>query len=205
MKRGIQLCALVCALGLALSVPAGAAYEDLNPKAWYYNDVQKAIDGGLMTGTNASSFSPLAPVTRATVLAVLWRMEGSPETKAEPGFTDIAPKDWYYAPAAWAKQAGIATGHRDGSFDPKGNVTRQELAMFLYRYATYKKDIIAKGVLEAYPDGDKVAGWALPGMQHALGAGLMTGNGAGELDPTGIANRAELAVILGRLAVKPQG
>ncbi|MEG2118924.1 MAG: S-layer homology domain-containing protein [Pseudoflavonifractor sp.] len=205
MKKGLRCGAWFCALALTFSLAAGAAYTDLDPKAWYYGAVQKSIDSGLMMGTDTTHFSPMAPVSRATVLTVLWRLEGSPAAVADPGFTDVADGAWYYAPAAWAKEAGIAAGYKDGSFAPEGNVTREQLAVFLCRYAEYQRQPPAKGVLEVYPDAAAVSGWAADGMRHALGMGLITGNGRGELDPAGVATRAALAVIVGRLTVTAQG
>lgn len=202
------LLSLFCAAALSLGL-AGAAraadFTDVKPGAWYYEDVQAVADQGLMNGTSATAFSPEASVTRATVLAVLWRLEASPAPLDTAGFPDVPGNAWYAAAVAWAREAGIATGYSNGNLGPGDTVTREQLAMFLYRYAQFKDTVVAEGVLELYPDGDKVSKWAVPGMKHVLGLGLMTGNGKGDLDPLGVASRAELAVILERLMTPASG
>ena len=206
MKRGFLslLCAAALTLGLAGTALA-ADFVDVQPGAWYYDDVQAVAQEGLMNGTSATAFSPSASVTRATVLAVLWRLEDSPQPQAAAAFPDVPAESWYAGAAAWAQEAGIAAGYSNGNLGPDDTVTREQLAMFLYRYAQYKQDVIAEGVLDLYADGGKVSKWAVPGMKHALGLGLMTGDGKGNLDPLGVASRAELAVILGRLMTPAAG
>lgn len=206
MKRKLLafLCAAALTLGLAGTALA-ADFTDVRPGAWYYDDVQAVSEQGLMNGTTATTFSPDAYVTRATVLAVLYRLEGSPAPKEAASFPDVPEKAWYSSAAAWAKETGISTGYGNGNLGPNDTVTREQLAMFLYRYAQFKNGVIAEGVLDLYPDGDKVSKWAVPGMKHALGLGLMTGNGKGDLSPLGLASRAELAVILKRLMTPAAG
>ncbi len=195
------LCA--CALGVSLSVPA-LGYSDVPTGAWYSKDIQTVTEKGLMNGGSGDLFLPMASVNRATVITVLWRLEGSPKTETASPFPDIAAENWAYSAAAWAKEVGIATGYTGGTFHPNDVVTREQLAVFLYRYAQYKKGDIASGVVELYPDAKYISPWALSGMKHALGAGLMTGTSVG-LSPLGYATRAELATILVRLTTPVQG
>ena len=204
MKVKKRLCSGLCAAVLlaGLSVPA-LAYADVDEKHWAYDEIQTVTGLELMTGAPGGSFQPEGYVTRATVLTVLWRLEGSPA--AEGGaFPDIPEKHWAHAAAVWAKSAGIATGYSDGTFAPNDDVTREQLAVFLHRYAVYKGEDIAEGVVENYPDAQYIHGWALAGMKHALGAGLMTGTSVG-LSPLGCATRAELATILVRLNTPVKG
>ena len=210
------LAALLCGLFL-LSLPAAFAAEeegDLYPDVprweWYAQDVARVTQSGLMGGSDDGLFHPKDPVLRAHVITVLWRMEGSPTPQAEdwrenPVFPDVngvdplAPSYWYAEAAAWAYEAGIATGYEDGCFLGARSVTREELAVFLYRYATYLGQPEAKGLLTLFPDADKVSDWAEDALCHAVGMGLINGNEYGELAPQAVALRCQLATILVRM------
>lgn len=206
MKRTI--CAWLLALGLAVgtALPASAAaFSDVASDAWYAEAVGEVSDAGIMNGTTDTTFSPDEQVTRGMVVTVLWRLAGSPAAAAATTFPDV--EDWYYyAPAvAWAQAAGVAAGLGDGTFDGGSIVTREQLSVFLYRYSQYAGHELANGVLDLYNDVDSVQGWALDGMAHAVGAGLITGTDEGNLEPAGPATRAQLAVILQRLMIPAVG
>ena len=206
MKRTI--CAWLLALGLAVgtALPASAAaFSDVASDAWYAEAVGEVSDAGIMNGTTDTTFSPDEQVTRGMVVTVLWRLAGSPAAAAATTFPDV--EDWYYyAPAvAWAQAAGVASGLGDGTFDGGSIVTREQLSVFLYRYSQYAGHELANGVLDLYNDVDSVQGWALDGMAHAVGAGLITGTDEGNLEPAGPATRAQLAVILQRLMIPAVG
>ena len=206
MKR--MLCAWLLAVGLTVgtALPASAAaFSDVASDAWYAQAVGEVSDAGIMNGTTDTTFSPDEQVTRGMVVTVLWRLAGSPAAAAATTFPDV--EDWYYyAPAvAWAQAAGVATGLGDGTFDGGSIVTREQLSVFLYRYSQYAGDELASGVLDLYNDVDSVQSWALDGMAHAVGAGLITGTDEGNLEPAGPATRAQLAVILQRLMIPAVG
>lgn len=206
MKR--MLCAWLLAVGLTVgtALPASAAaFSDVASDAWYAQAVGEVSDAGIMNGTTDTTFSPDEQVTRGMVVTVLWRLASSPAAAAATTFPDV--EDWYYyAPAvAWAQAAGVATGLGDGTFDGGSIVTREQLSVFLYRYSQYAGDELASGVLDLYNDVDSVQSWALDGMAHAVGAGLITGTDEGNLEPAGPATRAQLAVILQRLMIPAVG
>ena len=206
MKRTI--CAWLLALGLAVgtALPASAAaFSDVASDAWYAEAVGEVSDAGIMNGTTDTTFSPDEQVTRGMVVTVLWRLAGSPAAAAATTFPDV--EDWYYYAdaVAWAQAAGVATGLGDGTFDGGSIVTREQLSVFLYRYSQYAGHELANGVLDIYNDVDSVQGWALDGMAHAVGAGLITGTDEGNLEPAGPATRAQLAVILQRLMIPAVG
>lgn len=204
MKR--KLCALLLALGLTTGLAVNAAaFTDVPADAWYAEAVGSVSAGGLMNGTTDTTFAPDAQVTRGMVVAVLWRLAGSPAPAAPSIFPDV--EDWFfYADAvAWAKEQGIASGLGDGSFGGGSIVNREQLAVFLQRYASYAKQELANGVLDIYSDVEDVHDWARAGMAHAVGAGLITGKDDGSLDPSGPATRAQLAVILQRLMTPAVG
>lgn len=198
--------ALLCALCL-LPLPARAdrlPYSDIAGDEWFVEAVEAMTEDGIMTGLEGGLFGPYEPVTRATVLTVLWRLEGSPVMSVEEPFPD-AEEDWYAAPAAWAKGVGIATGYSDGTFGGRDPVTREQLACFLYRYAQYKEEPVATGALGLFRDAGSVSPWAEEAVRHAVGMGVLQGNDQGILDPLGVANRAALAIMLQRMRTPAVG
>ena len=138
-KRWTALACTLC-LCASLTLPAAAAggYTDVPGGAWYESAVNEVTEKGYMTGVSESQFAPTANVTRATVVTVLWRMEGSPAPTATVSFGDVSPGAWYAQPVAWAKENGIANGDSRGDFKPDQSVTRQELAAFLSRFDQYR-------------------------------------------------------------------
>lgn len=198
--------AMLCALCL-LPLPAKAStqpYPDIAGDEWFVEAVEAMTEEGVMTGLEGGLFGPYEPVTRATVITVLWRLEGSPQASVEIPFTD-AEEDWYAVQAAWAKGTGVATGYDDGSFGGRDLVTREQLACFLYRYAAYKGGPLATGALGLFKDSAAVSDWAQDAVRHAVGLGILQGSDLGTLEPQGIANRAALAVMLQRMRTPAVG
>ena len=112
-------------------------------------------------------------------------------------FEDVASGSWYYDAVNWAAAQNIVTGYGDGTFGPEEDITREQMAAILYRYAQYKEYIsVEKGDLSAFTDGDTVSDWAQTAMEWAVGNGVLSGKGNNLLDPTGTASRAEVAQIL---------
>ena len=202
MKR--MLCALFLASLMVLPASA-ASFSDVSSGAWYASAVEEVAASGIMTGTSETSFSPDQLVTRGMVAAVLWRLAGSPAPSSSTSFTDVL--DWYYYAdaVAWAEENGIATGLSGGIFGGGDAVTREQLAVFLYRFCEYRGEQLAAGVLDPYRDAEDIHAWAVDGMAHAVGAGLITGDDTNSLDPGGHATRAQLAVILQRLMTPAVG
>ncbi len=174
---------------------------------WAYPGIAYCLDHGLMNGVSDTEFDPDGTLTRAMVVTVLWRQAGEPKAMQDCAFPDLgSPNDpaasWYLDAVAWAAEAGIVNGRPDGTFDPKGAITRQELATMLYRFAgVMKLDTSAKGDLSVFPDDDQVLAYAVDAMTWANGAGLVKGNsrdGVNYLDPWGNATREQVATILMR-------
>lgn len=204
-----RLTALACAVCLCagLMLPASAAeggYVDVPVGSWYADAVDWVAGEGYMTGVDASHFAPTATVTRATVLTVLWRMEGSPVMGAAATFSDVPTGTWYAQAAAWAQSAYIASGDGQGRLDPDGSITRQELAVLLTRYDRYKGVALAEGALNLFSDAGEIAAWAQDGMRHAIGMGWLEGSGD-QVQPTGPVSRAQLAAILQRMNTPAAG
>ncbi|WP_162611095.1 choice-of-anchor I family protein [Flavonifractor sp. An91] len=180
--------------------PAGLPFTDVSEGAWYYDAVEYAYENGLMKGTSAATFAPGGTLSRAMLAQVLWNLEGNPAGSAG-GYSDVAPGAWYYGAVQWASNQGVVNGIGDGSsFAPDGSITREQMAVMLYRYAQYKGYDVSQAGMEVreFTDYDQISGWALEGMTWAVNAGIISGVGSNTLNPLGTASRAEAAAILMR-------
>ncbi|MCI8525414.1 MAG: DUF4430 domain-containing protein [Oscillospiraceae bacterium] len=165
---------------------------------WAREAVAFASSHELFSGTAANTFSPNAPMNRAMLATVLCRLEDASATGSHD-FHDVPDGMWYSGAVAWASEAGIVSGTGNG-FDPNGNVTREQLAAMLCRYAgTLGLDTAANGDLTRFSDSSNTSDWAKDAMRWAVGSGLISGKAGGVIDPDGTATRAEVAVILQRM------
>lgn len=166
---------------------------------WAYNDIKRVLERGLFLGISDTEFAPDGPMTRAMLVTVLHRLAGAPSTGGA-AFTDVAAGQWYANAVAWAADKKVVEGVGGGLFSPDGNITREELAVMLYRYAALVKgDVTVSQSLSGYPDAGGVHAWAEEAMAWAVGAKLVRGTDGGLLNPTGSATRAEVAAMLTRL------
>lgn len=174
-------------------------FSDVPDNYWGKDAIAFVTARELFNGISDDQFAPAAPMTRAMLVTVLHRLEDTPAAKADAAFPDVDAAAWYADAVAWASGNGIVTGTGSG-FEPDGQITREQLATILYRYADFLGlDTSAAGALSQFSDGDKVSAWAEEAMQWAVGSGLLTGKGNGTVDPTGNATRAEVAAILQRM------
>ena len=158
------------------------AFADVAKGHWAYDAIQFAASRELFTGTGAGSFSPAGDMTRSMLVTVLARLDGQ-ETSGGAA--------WYSKATDWGMEAGITDGaNMDAS------ITRESLVVMLCRYA--KAEAPEESMLHDFPDSEKVSDWAEDAMGWAVANGIITGNGAGELNPAGNASRAEVAAILMR-------
>ena len=157
---------------------------------------------GLFNGTEVDTFSPENAMTRAMLVTVLWRLDGKAEAKNPCTFTDVSAKQYYTEAVAWAAENGIVNGIGDNKFDPDGEVTREQVAAILFRYAAKKGiDTTKRADLSVFPDADQVSGYAQDALAWANAAGLINGTKEGKqilLAPTANATRAQVAAILTR-------
>ena len=160
---------------------------------WASEAIAYVTGEGYFNGTSETTFGPSVPMSRAMLATVLWRMEGQPAPTGANAFTDVAAGQWYTDAVTWAAEQGIVTGIGNGLFDPNGNITREQLAVMLYRYAG---GAAAGADLSAYPDASSVSSWAVEAMGWAVSNGILSGNEAGQLSPGGAATRAEVAQML---------
>lgn len=173
-------------------------FIDVHPGDWFYDPVCYVYSQGLMTGTSATTFEPNTSLSRAMLVAVLHRLEGSPQASAGD-FIDVADSDWYAQAVNWAASVGVVNGFDDGTFQPNAAITREQLAAILRNYAAYKGfDVTASGSLSTFTDAASVSDWAKESVEWAVGSGLIGGYEDSTLRPQGTTTRAEVASVLQR-------
>lgn len=180
--------------------PSETKFNDVSANDWFASAVDYVTGKGMMNGTADNTFSPKANTTRGMVVTVLYRLENQPSTSAA-SFTDVASGAYYANAVAWANANGIVSGYGSGKFGPNDKVTREQLAAILYRYAQYKKYDVSVGEdtnILSYDDAQSISSYAIPAIQWACGAGVVTGKSGSKLDPKGNATRAEVAAMLMR-------
>lgn len=180
--------------------PSKTTFNDVSANDWFASAVDYVTGKGMMNGTADNTFSPKANTTRGMVVTVLYRMENQPSTSAA-SFTDVASGAYYANAVAWANANGIVSGYGSGKFGPNDKVTREQLAAILYRYAQYKKYDVSVGEdtnILSYDDAQSISSYAIPAIQWANAAGVVTGKSGSKLDPKGNATRAEVAAMLMR-------
>ena len=202
MRAKRILCALLTLVMLIGMLPmsalaAGTPFTDVSGDDWYYQSVRYVYRNGLMSGTGETTFSPNAVTTRGMVVTILHRLSGEPTAYGER-FSDVA-EDAYYADAvAWASAKDIVDGYGNGTFGPNAAITRQQLAVILYRYAKFcGVDTKARTSLDDFADAGTVSDYAVTAMQWAVAEGLINGMD-GRLVPNGNATRAQVAAVLER-------
>ena len=197
---------MLIALLLAVLTIVGSAAElpftDVKADAWYYEAVQYVYEKELFAGVTTTTFEPDAPMTRAMLVSVLWRLEGRPEASGVNPFSDVQDGKWYTSGVLWAASKEIVSGFPNGTFAPDDSITREQMASLIMRYATYKGIELVQGAsLDSFVDADKVQGWSKEAVAWAVAAGIISGNKQGDvytLAPQASATRAQVASILMR-------
>ena len=177
-------------------------FKDVIPGDPYYGSVWYANnhDPLLMNGVSADSFDPKGNLTRAAIVTVLYRLEGSPATAAASEFNDVPANQWYSDAVAWAVKYGITNGYGDGRFGPDDPITREQLAVFLYRYAKSRNIIVPAYGKLLQSDASKIDSWALDAMTWAYSKGIIE-EVEGMLAPVDKALRHMIATALTRFCV----
>lgn len=199
-KRLLSVILTLSLLCGACVVSTGAAYTDVPAGAWYEEAVNWCGDNGIMSGTSDTAFFPDSTMSRAMLATVLYRIAGSPATGETGAFSDVTSGSWYADAVVWASETGVMSGYGGGVFGSNDPVTREQLAAILYRYAQSINQGVSVGEdtnILSYDDAFDIAEYAIPAMQWAVGAGIISGNGAA-LSPKGSATRAQVASILYR-------
>ena len=176
-------------------------FTDLAAGAWYEDSVAYVYRHDLMSGFSEDTFGPNAALSRAQLCQILYNMEGRPAVTGSGSFSDLADGAWYTDAVTWAASKGIVDGYGGGLFGPDDNITREQLASILYRYAQARGDDVSVGEdtnILSYSDAADVAEYAVSAMQWACGAGVITGISESALAPRGEATRAQTAAMLMR-------
>ena len=170
---------------------------------WWHDGVHFCVENGYMVGVSTDKFNPNGTLSRAMIVTILWRMEGSPVVNYAMSFKDVANGQWYTEAIRWAQSTGVVTGYNADSFGPNNNVTREQLAAILYRYADFKgMDVSERANLSKFSDASSISGWALENMKWANAVGIINGRTTTTIVPTGTATRAEAANMVQRFCEK---
>ncbi len=176
-------------------------FTDVDTDDWYYETVKTAYEKGLMKGISDTKFGADTNVTRGMFVTVLYRMEGEPAVNKSIPFADVNAEDYYSNAISWAEQNNIVAGISDTKFAPNDNITREQMATILFRYATYKgmDTVTLAENLDQFTDNSEISEYAISALNWAVGSNVMSGKGNGILDPKGFATRAEAAAVLVRM------
>ena len=183
---------------LGLPTVAGLPFTDVSGH-WALEAIQYVYDKGLMAGTSDTTFAPDVTLNRGMLATILYRLEGEPAVKSAGTYSDVAADAYYAKAVAWATENKIVSGYGNGFFGPADNITREQMAAMLYRYASYKGyDVSRSGDLKFYTDAASIGSWAVDALRWANAEGLINGRTSSTLVPAGTATRAEAATILTR-------
>lgn len=175
------------------SKPIVGSFTDLTAGAWYIDAVSYVYENGLMNGTTATSFDPNGTLNRAMLAQILYNLAGKPEVTESGLFTDVKDSAWYADPINWAASEGIVTGYEDGTFQPTKSITRQELAVMLWRYEGSPE---SEGNLDSFKDANNVLAYAKDALVWAVANGVVNGYDNGTLQPKANSTRAVVAQML---------
>ncbi len=199
------------------------AYSDISPDAWYHDGVHWALEQGVMNGIGENTFDPGGTATRAMIVTMLWRLAGQPQSESPAAFTDVESGAWYAEAVNWAAENGIVKGYSDTVFGPNDNVTREQLAVILYRCSNGGiesaemiaivnvlvslmgmdiniEDLMPQQEPLPFDDADSVSEWAEDGVYWAWENGILNGKTETLLAPQGNATRAEVATMFMRVS-----
>lgn len=168
------------------------------PGHWAEANVDFVSAHELFNGTDETHFTPNGTMTRGMMATVLFRLDGENKGDVTASFADVADGTWYTDAVAWANAKGIVTGYSDTAFGPDDNVTREQLAVMIYRYAK-ALELVKDGKTElAFVDADSVNDWAAEAVSWLTANGILIGKPGNVLDPQGNATRAEVSAVLER-------
>ena len=175
------------------------AFIDVSENDWFYANVQYVVEDNLMNGVSEDQFAPNNTLTRAMLVTVLYRNAGEPAVNKSIPFADVDMGSWYANAVVWAKQNGIVNGVNETDFAPDANITREQIATIMFRYAQFKgMDAVTLEENLHFEDSNEISEYAVSAMNWAVGTGLMKGKSDTTLNPLDNATRAEIAAILQR-------
>lgn len=180
-------------------------FNDVKEDAWYYEAIKYVTTNGLFNGMNTNEFGPDITLTRGMLVTILYRLEGSPVTNKSIPFADVDMSKYYANPISWAKQNNIVNGIDEINFAPDAEITREQLATILYRYAKVKGVDVSVGEntnILSYDDANEISEYSIEALQWACGAGIMKGRTESTIVPKGNAKRCEVATMFLRFIEK---
>lgn len=178
-------------------------YGDVKESDWYYESVAYMYNKGIMTGLKPTVFGPTGKVSRAQFATILYRISGAGSVRYSSKFPDVPEGQFYTDAVMWAASESIIKGYENGYFGPGDLITREQMAVLLYRYVQYLgADVSNKNSLEHFPDSRLVSGFALEAMQWANAEGVIMGNADSTLAPRAYADRASCATMMMRFVKK---
>ena len=212
MKKIRILVLVICVVTVicAIAVTSNAKWWDENPftdvksSHWYYDAVRITNENGIFNGTSEGKFTPNGKMTRAMLVQALASADGfnKDDYKYNGQFTDVKSSHWFAPAVQWAYDNEITSGKTATTFAPNENITREQLAAMLYRYASYKGMEMANSKeISSFPDADKVATYAVANFEWAYGNGIINGSKSGDklyLNPRNPATRAECATMFSK-------
>ncbi len=177
----------------SVNTPWSSPFTDVSEGDWYYEAVQFVQAEGLMNGCGSGNFAPNAQLSRAQLAQILFNKKGRPEVDYLSDFSDVWGEAWYTEAVRWAASQGIVGGYGNGTFGPNDPITREQLAVMLWRYsgspAAASKELY-------FSDEGEIGGFALEALRWAVENGILNGSGDGRLGPQGQASRAQVAQML---------
>lgn len=179
----------------APAMPAYSAYRDLAETGWYRAYVEFMLQKGYMNGIAADRFDPSGNVSRAQLVTILYRAAGEPFVTGNVGFTDVKSGSWYDKAVAWCSVSGIVTGVGDNRFAPGQDITREQLAVMLYRSSG--SPVVSQENLQGFSDAGAISSYAVAAVNWAVAKGILTGDG-GRLLPGETATRVQAAAMMTR-------
>jgi len=208
MKKIIESFSLILLITLLLGLlPCFAqnttsVFTDVPEHEWFAESVEYVKDKGLMNGITVTTFEPQTSITRGMIVTIIYRLEGSPKVNSELQFSDVNPTYYYCTPIIWASENGIVNGYSKDTFAPDDEITREQFATILYRYAEKKGIDVTydaeKVNLSNYEDEKKISDYAVNAISWANETGLIKGVTVTTLEPQGKATRAQAATIFMR-------
>lgn len=177
-----------------------SAFSDVDDGDWFAQAVSWAVSAKIISGIGDGLFAPDQDMTRAMFVTVLSRLAGADTSGYQSSsFSDVPAGQWYAGAAEWAAENGIVSGIDDSTFDPDGIITREQMAVILYRYARFENSdtsVNDSPEYAAFSDADDVSPWAEDAVKWAVNSGIINGTGEKTLSPQGVSTRAQAVQVL---------
>lgn len=177
------------------------SFIDIEECEWFFKDIKCVNESNLMSGVTENEFKPMSALTRGMLVSVIYRAAGAPEVNKSTPFADVLADSYYQDAVIWARQNGIISGINKSEFALEQNVTREQIALIMFRYAKYMGYDVSVGAstnILSYTDFEEISEYAIEAMQYAVGSSIMKGKTEATLNPKDFAARAEIAALLNR-------